>query len=227
MGDSVPDLDFQVEEALALRYAASPTLVFKVRVTNTSAETINSVMLRCQIMLAATARRYSDRERARLLELFGEPERWNETLRSTLWTNTNTIVPSFTGSTIVDLLVPCTFDFNVAATKFFAGLEDGTAPLNMLFSGTVFYARQDGSLQITQIPWEKEAGYRLPVSVWKEMMDLYYPNSAWLNLRRDIFERLYHYKIREGFPTWEQAIESLLPALESDSEERKNREAVH
>ncbi len=121
------------------------------------------------------------------------------------------VVPSFTGSTLVDLPVPCTFDFNVAATKYFAGLEDGEVPLNLLFSGTVFYASDDDSLQIAQIPWDKEARYRLPVEVWKQMMDLYYPNSAWLCLRKDVFDRLYRFKVRQGIPTWEQALEAILP----------------
>ena len=42
------------------------------------------------------------------------------------------------------------------------------------------------------------------------MMDTYYPNSAWLCLRRDIFERLYEYKMRHGIPTWEAALEKIL-----------------
>jgi len=43
------------------------------------------------------------------------------------------------------------------------------------------------------------------------MMDHYYPDSAWLRLRRDAFERLYEYKRHHGMVTWEEAIESLLP----------------
>ena len=46
---------------------------------------------------------------------------------------------------------------------------------------------------------------------WREMMDSYYPNSVWLKLRRDVFERLYQYKMQHGIPTWEQALESMLP----------------
>jgi hypothetical protein len=127
-----------------------------------------------------------------------------------LWTHTSAVVTPFTGSTVVDLPVPCTFDFNVAATKYFHALEDGQVPLLLLFSGTVFHAAGDGALQVAQIPWEKEAGFRLPVSVWKEMMDHYYPGSVWLCLHRDAFARLRDYKVRRGLPTWEQALESLL-----------------
>jgi len=46
-------------------------------------------------------------------------------------------------------------------------------------------------------------------------MDSYYPNSAWLSLRRDVFERLYEYKTLHGIPTWEQAIERMLAAEET------------
>ena len=121
------------------------------------------------------------------------------------------------GRTLVDLQVPCTFDFNVAATKYFEGLTDGEIPLQMLFSGTVFYALADSPLQVAPISWEQEARFKLPVKLWREMMDTYYPNSVWINLRRDIFERLYHYKMQHGIPTWEQALEQVLAGEEAVS----------
>jgi hypothetical protein len=215
----MPDLNFTVEQVEALPFAASPTLAFKLRVANRQAEErVHNVLLRCQIQMEVTRRRYSEEEQARLSDLFGEPQRWGETLRSMLWTHAIAVVPPFTSSTTVDLPVPCTFDFNVAATKYFAGLDDGEVPLVLLFSGTVFYESKDGALQVTQISWNEEARYRLPVRVWKEMMDIYYPSSAWLSLRRDIFDRLYRYKAREGFPTWEQTLESLLPEIEGSAQ---------
>jgi len=105
--------------------------------------------------------------------------------------------------------VPCTFDFNVAVTKYIYGLENGDLPTTLLFSGTVFHAGAVG-LQIAQIPWDREASYRLPVSGWKQMMDMYFPNTAWLCLRREVFEQLYEFKSRHGLPTWEQAVEKML-----------------
>jgi hypothetical protein len=207
----VPDLNFQVEGAEAVAFAASPFLAFKLHITNANAEEpIHSVALRCQIQIEVTRRRYSSQDQERLLDLFGEPERWGQTLRNMLWTHANVVVPPFTGSTVVDLQVPCTFDFNVAAAKYFYGVEDGEVPLNLMFSGTVFYANDEGNLQVTQIPWDKESRYRLPVRAWREMMDIYYPNSAWLCLRQDVFDRLYQYKVKRGIPTWEQALEKLL-----------------
>jgi hypothetical protein len=212
----MPDLSFQVEQAEVSSFAAAPQLTFKLQLTNAVAEeTIHTVALRCQIQIEATRRRYTATEQESLLDLFGEPERWSETVHSLLWTHTSVVVPTFRNGTVVDVPVPCTFDFNVAATKYFHGVTNGEIPLCFLFSGTVFYAQADGTLQVAPISWEKEARYRLSVSVWREMMNAYYPNSVWLRLRRDVFERLYQYKMRRGIPTWEQALESALPIEET------------
>lgn len=208
----MPDLSFEVEGAEAVPFAAAPLLNFKLRVANAVAdEPIHTVALRCQIQIDATRRRYDPQDQERLRDLFGEPERWSQTVRAMLWTFTSAVAPPFVGSIVIDLPVPCTYDFNVAATKYFYALQDGEVPLTLLFSGTVFYEAEDGALQVAQISWEREATYRLPVQIWQAMMEHYYPNSAWLCLHQDVFDRLYRYKIRRGLPTWEQALESLLP----------------
>lgn len=211
----MPELEFKVDDAEVVAHAVAPLLAFKLTITNgEETERIQSVSLRCQIQLETTRRKYAAAEQKQLSDLFGEPSRWAQTLRSMLWTHTNVVVPSFQGSIQVDLPVPCTFDFNVAATKYFAALTDGEVPLNLLFSGTVFYESPDEALQVSQIPWDRETKYRLPVRKWREMMNLYYPNTAWLCLRRDVFDRLSQFKMEKGIPTWEQAIERLLPEAE-------------
>jgi hypothetical protein len=211
----LPDLSFRVEKAEPLPFAAAPQLVFKVRIRNAAAdEPIHSVLLRCQVRIEPARRRYQGDEPGRLLDLFGEPSRWGQTLKSMLWAHSSVVAPPFTGEAVVDVPVPCTFDFNVAATKYFDALEDGEAPLLFLFSGTVFHAGPDGALQVAQISWSAESAFRLPVVVWKEMMEHYYPNTAWLCLRKDVFDRLHRYKRECGLPTWEQTLESLLPRNE-------------
>jgi hypothetical protein len=209
----MPELSFQIEAASVVPFAAVPTLAFKLQIKNSAAdETIHTIALRCQIQIEVTRRRYAPEEQERMVDLFGAPHRWSQTLRSLLWTNLNMIVPSFPGaSTIADLHVPCTFDFNVAATKYFEGLTDGDIPLNIMFSGTVFYVPPESGLQVAPISWEQEARFKLPLKLWREMMDCYYPNAVWLNLRRDLFERLYRYKMQHGIPTWEQALGEILP----------------
>lgn len=211
----MPDLTFRVEGAEAIPFAAQPMLALKLRISNASAEeTIYTVALRAQIQIEAPRRHYNADEKRALRDLFGEPERWSRTLRPMLWTHASTVVPSFTGETNADLQVPCTFDFNVAATKYLHAIADGDIPLNLLFSGTVFYVGAQETLQVAPISWDKEARFPLPVRVWREMMDMYYPNTAWLCLRRDIFERLYNFKVQRSIPTWEDALERLLAAEE-------------
>ena len=214
----MPDLDFRVEGAEVLEYAAVPSLLFKLRVENLEEEPIRSVSLNTQVRIAATQRHYDTAEQQRLLEIFGAPHRWGQTLRSLLWAHTTLQVPRFSGSTVVDMPIPCTYDMEVIGSKYFHALEDGEVPLEFLFSGTIFYAAEGGRLQIARVSWEKEAEFRLPVQLWKETMERYFPNSAWLRLRKDAFDRLYDYKVSRGFPTWEAAVESLLSASEEKVE---------
>ena len=214
----MPDLAFEIRGAEALRFAAVPSLLFKLRLENLGEEPIRSVALSTQVRIAATQRHYGAAEGERLLEVFGEPHRWGSTLRSLLWAHTTLQVPPFSGSTVVDMPVTCTYDFEVVAAKYFHALEDGEVPLEFLFSGTVFYAGEGGGLQIDRISWEKEAQFRLPVRLWKETMEHYFPNSAWIRLRKDAFDDLYDYKARMGLPTWEAAVEALLRASEQEVE---------
>src|SRR5688572_8265635 len=166
----MPDLDFEVESADVLPYAAVPTLLFRLGITNAvEGEEVNSVSLRSQIRIAATQRRYDPAEQGKLRELFGEPHQWKDTLRSVLWTNTNTIVTRFSGGGVFEMPVACTYDFDVIGTKYFDALEGGEIPLEFLFSGSVFYKKDDGGLQVAQISWEKEAKFRMPVPLWREM----------------------------------------------------------
>jgi uncharacterized protein DUF6084 len=208
----LPNLSFAVESAQALSFAAAPTIAFQLRVANTvPGESIHSVALRCQIQIEAHRRHYTPGERRLLGDLFGEPDRWSRTLRPLLWTHVNVTATEFMDSTTISVPVACTFDFNVAAAKYFHALDGGEVPLAFQFSGTVFYPAPDGSLHIAQIGWDKEARFRLPARVWNEMMELYYPDSAWLRLQRHVFDRLYEYKRAQGLATWEEAIEGLLP----------------
>jgi len=210
------DLNFEILSAEPLLYAAVPQLIFKLRVAEPHAKTlVQNVALRCQIQIEAAQRHYNGDEQKKLRDLFDEPSRWSQTLKTMLWTHVNVNVSSFTNDITIDVPVECSFDFNVAATKYFAALEEDDIPLLFQFSGTVFYADEAGALQIAQIPWSKESKFRLPAPVWRQMMDVYYPNGAWLRLRRDAFERLYEFKVKHGIPTWEQALEKLLNGSES------------
>jgi hypothetical protein len=214
----MPHLSFQIDGAEPDLFAAVPMLLFHVRIGNSIAdEPIQNIALRCQIRIESTRRRYTASEQAKLVDLFGEPERWSSTLGSMLWTHTTAVVPSFENQIIIDLPAPCTFDFNVAATKYFAGLDDGEIPLELQFSGTLFYHGKDHNLKIAQIPWDQDVRFRLPVDCWRQMMAHYYPNGAWLRLRRDVFDRLMEYKSANGIAHWEVVFDRLLAASNDEA----------
>lgn len=215
----MPHLTFQLEGAEAVPYAATPLLHLKTRISSQQPDVeIQNVLLQCQIQIEPARRAYDSAERDNLRELFGASSRWGQTLRQLLWTNTQVVVPAFKNATVIDVPLPCTFDFNVAVTKYLNGLQEGDIPLCVLFSGSIFYTGNEGAMHIAKIPWDREASYRLPVRVWKEMMDAHYPNSAWLCLQRGVFEQIYRYKMDRGLLTWEQTLESLLASAEENSE---------
>jgi hypothetical protein len=210
---AIPDLAFAVTDGARLEHAAAPTLRFVLRVDSAGAA-VRSVLLDTQVRIAATRRAYAPESDDRLFELFGARADWGTTLRSLLWTRTTLVVPPFTGTAEVDLLVPCTYDLDVTATRYFDALNDGDVPLEFLFSGTVFYSADDGRLQTARLSWELEAEYRLPVAVWRETMDHHFPGTAWLRLDRESHDRLVAYKSRRALPTWAAAIDELVPPKE-------------
>jgi len=207
---NVPALAFGVVDGGVEPGAAAPTLRFTIAIDESSGMPVQSVMLTVQLYIAVNQRRYQRVEQERLGDVFGVPERWPETARRLYWTRATLVVPSFERHTTTALLVPCTYDFDVVSAKYFHALEQGEIPLEFLFSGSVFFTNQHGALATARLAWESEAAYRLPVRVWKDMMDQYFPGSAWLRLRRDAFDRLHAYKVAQGLPGWDQAIEALL-----------------
>ncbi len=199
------------------RYAASPTLSFRLKISETTGSTIHTIALRCQLRIDVQRRRYSPDEAERLNDLFGDTSRWGETLKPMHFTTILLMGPGFDGSVEAEMLVPVTYDFEVATAKYFHALEEGEVPLVLMFSGTVFVKRDDG-FEIELVPWHKEAAYRMPVSVWQETMDCFFPNSGWIRIRRDLLDRLRHYRSEHAPTGWDETIESLLKAAGQDEE---------
>ncbi|HEY4358533.1 MAG TPA: DUF6084 family protein [Acidobacteriaceae bacterium] len=211
----MPELRFRIGEVGAMPYAASPTIAARLHITNTIPnEPVQSVSLNCQVQLQPLGRSYTAMEESRLLDLFGERERWGQTMKPLHWTNVVLKIPPFTGETEIDLPLPCSLDFDVAANKYFYGLDAGSIAVTVMFSGTVFYSGENGAVQIAQIPWDREARFQLQVSAWKAAIDAHYPETAWLRLPRDLFDRLYRYKVARGIPMWEGVLERLLDEAE-------------
>jgi hypothetical protein len=208
--EAAPELRFAIEGAGAERYSAAPILNFELRVERTGGGSVRSILLDTQIQIAARRRAYGEGEQAQLVELFGAPERWSTTLRTLLWTRTTLVVPPFTDATEIALPVACSYDLEASAASYLSGLQDGEVPLEFLFSGSVFYAGPGGMLQTARISWDREAEYRLPLSIWREAMDRHFPGSAWVRLGRPAFDGLRAYKAEHGLRTLEDAVERLL-----------------
>jgi hypothetical protein len=206
--ESPPTLGFAVESAEAVRFAAAPTIAFGLRIETD--RPVRSLSLNAQLRITPGQRAYDATDEARLVELFGTPDRWGDTLRGFVWTHVTLVVPPFPDRTLVALHVPCTYDLEVAAAKYFHALGDGEVPVELLFSGTVFYAGAQGRLQTAQLSWESEARFRLPVATWRQAIENHFPGSAWLRLQREEFDRLVAYKAARMLPTWEAVISELL-----------------
>jgi hypothetical protein len=205
------ELSFDCVGGAAAPYAAVPTFTLALRISETTGTQVHAIALRCQIRIEPARRRYGPREAAALHDLFGDPARWAETLKPIQLAQITAMVPGFTGSTEVELAVPCTYDLEVGSATYLRGLRGGDVPLLLLFSGTVFAATPTG-YQVHQVPWSKEASYRLPVAVWQEVVDRYFPHSAWVRMDLDTLDALRRYKSRAALPTWDATLLALLAA---------------
>jgi hypothetical protein len=213
----VTELVFDCTGARADRFAVTPAMMMNLRISETSGQRVEAIALRCQIRIEPARRRYSDAEAERLNDLFGDTQRWAETLKPVQFTNVSIMVPGFTGSTELELPIPLSYDMEIGATRYFAGLDEGEVPLLLLFSGTIF-GTADGRLSVQQVPWSKEASYRLPVAVWREAVDAHFPSSAWIRVSTATFDELLRFKNRAALPTWEATVLALLAAAEQAAE---------
>ena len=203
------ELIFDVLEARAEPYALAPTLILRLRVMETTGEAVHCLALRTQIRIEPLKRRYNDAEGERLVDLFGERSRWGDTMKPLQFANNSTLVPGFKGTVEIELQIPLTYDFEVATAKYFHGLEEGEIPLLLLFSGTLFLSGETG-FSVEQVPWHKEAAFRLPVKTWREAMDTAFPDTAWIRVRRETLDALSRFKSHLALPTWDDTIERLL-----------------
>jgi hypothetical protein len=185
-------------------------LAFDVHVSEPSGRQVYLIALSAQVMIEPARRSYGVEERERLVELFGPPERWSMTTRSLVWTQLDALVPAFTGSTTFRLPVTCSYDHEIVAAKYFHSLGDGEVPLAFNFNGTVYYRDDDGRLQMSLVPWSCSAEFRMPVSVWRDLIDHYFPRTGWLALHADTIDALAREKARRGLPTFDATLRELL-----------------
>jgi hypothetical protein len=202
---------FDVVDVFAEPYAADPQLTARLRIHEATGQTVHAIALRCQVRIEPQRRRYEEVDESGLRALFGDRDRWADTLKPFLWMQASAMVQGFTGVTEVDLPLPCTYDFDVTASRYLHGVGAGVVPLTLLFSGTVF-TRGTTGFGVEQVPWDCEASYQLPVAVWKQMIASYFPSTGWIRLDHDIISELADHKARHGLTSWEETVRSLLDA---------------
>ncbi|MEO7352497.1 MAG: DUF6084 family protein [Marmoricola sp.] len=210
------DYTFSVPEIFAEPYAATPQLTARVRIEESTGQVVHAMALRCQVRIEPQRRGYTKPDEIGLSSLFGNRDRWKDTLRPFLWMQCSTTVQGFTGVTEADLPLPCTYDFEVAGSRFLHAVGEGTIPLCLMFSGTIFLKGGTSGFAVEQIPWDCDARYDLPVSVWQDMMRAHFPNLGWIKLDRDVLDQIADYRTRHGLTSWEETVQHLL-ASESEA----------
>jgi len=213
-----PDPEFAVLGARAVRHAAAPMVTLDLQISEPTGRQVYMIALRIQLMLEPARRAYDQRSRNALQELFGAPERWALTTRPLLWSQLDVLVPAFTAMTTVPVTIPCSYDLELAATKYLHGLADGFAPIALHFNGTIYYRGEDGRLQMVLVPWTKSVDFRLPVATWREAIEQHYPGTAWLALRNSTVEALRREKLRRGVATLDQTVLALLDEVGAQGE---------
>ena len=210
---AAPEPEFAVLGARSVKYAAAPMLELDLQVSEPSGRQVYMIALTIQLMIEPARRAYDGPTRERLVELFGEPERWSVTTRSLVWSKLDVLVPAFTGSTSVAVPLACNYDLEVAAAKYLHSLPDGVAPLALHFNGLIYYRGDDGGLQMVLIPWTNSIDFRMPVSLWRETIEHYYPNTGWIALHSPTIEALQREKVTRGLATIDALVRALLDGV--------------
>jgi hypothetical protein len=207
------DLSFTVIDSRPAAHAAAPGVTFRVRAARAAAASrVHAMVLRAQVQIEPHGRTYSAGEEEQLYELFGDRTQWDRTLRSVTWAQTTAVTPGFDASIDVELHVPCTYDLDVAAAKYFHALRDGEARLLFLFTGTLFET-SDGGLHVTPIAWESEAAYRMPAAVWHDAMRQFFGDGAWIRIGRETLDALHGYRGRRALVSWDAVVQELLAVV--------------
>jgi Family of unknown function (DUF6084) len=208
---AAPAPEFEVTGATHVPFAASPTMLFEAIATESTGAAIQSIALTAQVMIEPSRRGYDPETRLRLTELFGPPSSWAPSTSGLPWARVAAVVPGFRGQTQFALEVPCTYDLEVAAAKYFYAVQDGDVPLAFHFNGNVFFhGAGDGRLQVMPISWSTSAHYRMPVSVWRAMIAEHYPGGGWIRVSDDTLRALHERRAAQGLATFDACVADLL-----------------
>lgn len=205
-----PEPGFGILSCAHLAFAAAPTMIFSVHASDPTGHEIQSMALSVQVMIDPARRGYDPPTRERLAELFGPATSWSPSTQALAWARVGTVVPAFVGQTTFGLEVPCSYDLEVAASKYFYALEAGDVPLSFHFNGTVFYRGAQGQLQVVPVPWSASASFKMPISSWRAMIAEHYPGGGWIRLSDQTLAALNARRASRGLPSFDACLGELL-----------------
>ena len=206
-----PAPEFEIVGATHVPFAASPTMLFEAIATEPTGAAIQSIALTAQVMIDPARRGYDPETRLRLTELFGPPSSWAPSTSGLPWARVAAAVPGFAGEARFSLEVPCTYDLEVAAAKYFYAVQDGEVPLTFHFNGNIFFhGGADGRLQVMPISWTTSSQYRMPVQVWRAMIAEHYPGGGWIRVSDETLRALHERRAALGLASLDACVVELL-----------------
>ena len=202
---------FSVLGVAPVAHSLTPALRFDLHVSDPLGRAIHVLALSVALRIDPGRRSYDDETRAKLVELFGAPERWAATTQALYWASVDVLVKGFTGATSFAIEVPCGFDLEVAATKYLYSLPDGVVPLTLLFTGLVLYVGEHDRLQVAPVPWSAMARWRMPIDAFRSVMAAHYPGGGgWVALSAETLDALADRKAQRGDYTFDATVRGLL-----------------
>ncbi len=185
-------------------------LMLDLQVSEPSGRPVYMIGLTIQLMIEPARRGYDDLTRERLAGLFGAPERWAVTTHSLVWAQLDVARPGVHGFDHGDGADGVQLRPRGSRRQVPDALPDGEVPMALHFSGIVYYPNERGGLQMVLVPWSCSIDYRMPVAMWRETIDHYYPNTGWVTLRSATLAALEHERVQRGLPTYDACISELL-----------------
>jgi len=194
-------------------HAAVPTLKLGLLIELRDGGALEGMTLFCQARLEPQRRSHSEAEAARLQDLFGARVRWPATMKSLPWVEASLFVPPFERRTEVTLMLPCSYDLEVSAARYFQALEgENAVPIKLLFRGTMF-SRGPHGLEMSPLPWSCEASWRMPLQLWRDAVEDVFPDAGWLRLPRSTIDALLAFKGSRALGTWDGVMKALLDGV--------------
>jgi hypothetical protein len=207
--------EFAIVSAEPVARSVEPALRFKGTISDASGRPVHTIALSATVVVEPGKRSYSPGERDRLVELFGGPERWASTTGAFRWASTGAMVHGFVGEGEFELVVPVSYDLEIASAKYFGALDEGgTVPLRFHFNGSILYDREDGRVQTVLVPWDRSERFDMPVDAWMRLSAEHHPYRGWVPLHTDTVARIEKLKAEMAAPTFDACVSELIDRVE-------------